>query len=196
MGMTGTGRRRFGARAWLAGLAVATAVAVTGCGGGGGGDEVASAGGGRAAAGASKNASSELTEYVEAQRKWVACLREAGLDAPDPDAQGKVDLGDQSKWKRDPKALKAQEKCADLSVPVPDSLEKAQQPELSKEEARKNRAYATCMQQHGAPDFPDTDADGHFRDVTWDSTSAGAKRAARACASVIGVPADAPPAKG
>lgn len=190
----GMGARRFGVRVWVAGVAV---VVVAGCGGGGGGDgEVASAGGGKTSAGASKDSSSELADYVDAQRKWVDCLREAGLDAPDPDAHGKVDLGDQSKWKRDPKALKAQEKCADLSVPVPDSVEKAQQPELSKDEIRKNEEYATCMQEHGAPDFPDTDDSGHFRDVTWDSTSAGAKRATRACASVIGVPADAPSAKG
>ncbi|MER5948277.1 hypothetical protein ABT127_19705 [Streptomyces sp. NPDC001904] len=150
-------------------------------------------GGGTAA---SRGASSELGDYVEAQRAWVKCLRGAGLDAPDPDAKGKVDLGDQSKWKRDPKALAAQEKCADLSVPVPDSVEKAQQPELSKAEIAKNRKYARCMQDNGASDFPDTDAGGHFQDVTWDSTSAGAKRATRACASIIGIPDDAPTPKG
>ncbi|GGW53889.1 hypothetical protein GCM10010503_33910 [Streptomyces lucensis JCM 4490] len=189
-------RRRFGARTWLAGVAAAALVGTAGCGGDGDdGGEVASAGGGKTGAGSEK-ASSELTEYVDAQRKWVKCLRDAGLDAPDPDAQGKVDLGDQSKWKRDSTALKAQEKCANLSVPVPDSVEKAQQPELSEAEIRKNQKYAKCMQEHGAPDFPDTDSGGHFRDVTWDSTSTGAKRATRTCASIIGVPTDAPSAQG
>ncbi|MCX4533823.1 hypothetical protein ACWD4L_14220 [Streptomyces sp. NPDC002596] len=190
-------RRRFGGRLVLAGMASVVALVVTGCGdGGNGGDEVASAEGGRTSAKASTSSSGELAEYVEAQRKWVTCLRGEGLDAPDPDAKGKVELGDQSKWKRDPKALKAQEKCADLSVPVPESVEKAQQPELTKEEIRKNQQYAECMQEHGAPDFPDTGADGHFRDVTWDSTSAGAKRATRACASIIGIPDDAPTPQG
>ncbi|MEV0491138.1 hypothetical protein [Streptomyces atratus] len=70
------------------------------------------------------------------------------------------------------------------------------QPELAKEEIRKNQQYAECMQEHGAPDFPDTGADGHFRDVTWDSTSAGAKRATRACASIIGIPDNAPTPQG
>ncbi|MFF4758911.1 hypothetical protein [Streptomyces sp. NPDC001292] len=42
------------------------------------------------------------------------------------------------------------------------------------------------MQEHGAPDFPDTDETGRFRDVTWDSTSAGAKRATRAGRSAGG----------
>jgi hypothetical protein len=178
-------------------MASVAALAVTGCGGGddGNGDEVASVKGGSGKSSA-EGASGELTEYVEAQRKWVACLRDKGLDAPDPDAKGQVDLGDASKWKRDPKALDAQEKCADLSVPVPESVEKAQQPELTAAEIRKNKRYATCMQENGAPDFPDTGEDGHFLDVIWDSTSSGAKRATRECASIIGVPDDAPSAQG
>ncbi|WP_285564356.1 hypothetical protein [Streptomyces sp. RTGN2] len=195
-------RRRFKGQLWLMGAASLTALALTtGCGGDGGGDgEVASAGSAKSSATAPASASaggtSELAEYVDAQRKWVKCLRDAGLDAPDPDAKGNVDVGDRSKWKRDPKALKAQEECAGLSVAVPDSVEKAQQPPLSETEIRKKKQYATCMQEHGAPDFPDTDDSGHFQDVTWDSASAGAKRATRACASVIGIPDDAPVPQG
>ncbi|WP_258395316.1 MULTISPECIES: hypothetical protein [unclassified Streptomyces] len=180
------------------GVVALVAVGVGGCGGGGDADrEVASVREGQGRRGASSpGASGELADYVEAQRTWVRCLRGAGVDAPDPDAKGRVDLGDPSRWKRDPKALAAQEKCADLSVPVPDSVEKAQQPELSKAEIARNEEYARCMQDNGAPDFPDTDASGHFQDVVWDSASAGAKRATRACASVIGVPDDAPTPKG
>lgn len=191
-------RRRFEGGLWLMGAVSLTALALTtGCGGdGGSGGEVASAATAKGSATASPSGSSELSEYVDAQRRWVSCLRDAGLDAPDPDARGMVDLGDQSKWKRDPKALQAQEKCAGLSVAVPDSVEKAMQPELSQDEIRTKQRYATCMQEHGAPDFPDTDESGHFQDVTWDSTSAGAKRATRACASVIGVPDDAPTPQG
>ncbi|MER7725096.1 hypothetical protein [Streptomyces sp. NPDC096323] len=191
-------RRRFKGRLWLMGAASFTALALTtGCGGDSGGDgEVASAGSTKSSATTSAGSTSELAEYVDAQRKWVTCLRDEGLDAPDPDAKGKVDLGDQSKWKRDPEALAAQEKCAGLSVAVPDSVEKAQQPELSETEIRKKKQYATCMQEHGAPDFPDTDESGHFQDVTWDSASAGAKRATRACASLLGIPDDAPAPRG
>ncbi|WP_030613709.1 hypothetical protein [Streptomyces sclerotialus] len=189
-------RRWFGGRL-LVGAVSVVALTVTGCGGGGDeGDEIASAGNGKPSAGTSKGGTSELAEYVEGQRKWVACLRKEGLDVPDPDAKGQVDFGDNAKWKRDQKALKAQEKCADLSLPVPESVQKEQQPELSEEEIEKNRRYATCMQEHGAADFPDTGEDGHFRDVQWDSTSAGAKRAARQCGSIIGIPSDAPTPKG
>lgn len=191
-------RRGYEGRLWLMGTASLMALALTtGCGGdGGGGGEVASAASAQSSTTAYPGASSELSEYVDAQRKWVSCLRDAGLDAPDPDARGMVDLGDRSKWKRDPKALEAQEKCAGLTVAVPDSVEKAQQPELSKAEIRTKQRYATCMQEHGAPDFPDSDESGHFQDVAWDSTSAGAKRATRACASIIGVPDDAPAPQG
>ncbi|MEU0832243.1 hypothetical protein [Streptomyces sp. NPDC005969] len=190
-------RRRFGGRLVLAGTASVVALVVTGCGGGGnGGDEVASAVGDKTGDKASASGSSELADYVEAQRKWVKCLRGEGLDAPDPDAKGMVDLGDRTKWKRDPKALKAQEKCAELNVPVPESLEKAQQPELTKEEIRTNQRYAKCMQEHGAPDFPDTGADGRILEITWDSTSAGAKRATRVCGPIIGIPTDAPSPQG
>jgi hypothetical protein len=183
------------------GVASVVALAMTGCGGdGNGGEDVASAGknkGGGATASATRDAaSSELADYVKARGKWVKCLRGAGFDAPDPDAKGQVDVGDPAQWKRDPKALRAQDKCSDLSVPVPDSVEKAQQPELSKAEIRKNERYSTCMQEHGAPDFPDTDETGHFQDVAWNSTSAGAKRATRKCAPIIGIPDDAPTPKG
>ncbi|MET9662284.1 hypothetical protein [Streptomyces sp. NPDC006510] len=90
-------RRWFGGR-FLVGAVVVVAMTVTGCGGSDDkGGEVASADSGKPTASASKRASSELSEYVEGQRKWVGCLRDAVFDAPDPDAKGKVDLGDASK---------------------------------------------------------------------------------------------------
>ncbi|WP_406382400.1 hypothetical protein [Streptomyces sp. NBC_01618] len=189
-------RRWYGGRL-LIGAASVVALTVTGCGGGGNsGDDFASASNGKTDATTSKGSSSELADYVEGQRKWVKCLRDEGFDTSDPDSKGRVDLGDKSAWKRDPKALKAQEKCASLSLPIPESLLKEQLPELSKDEIGKNRRYARCMQEHGAPDFPDTGADGHFQESAWDATSAGAKRAARVCAPIIGIPDDAPTPKG
>jgi hypothetical protein len=187
-------------RRWFTGplsaVAVSVALAVTGCGGGHEKEEVASAHHGGASAHASRDASGELATYVEGQRKWVACLRHEGLDVPDPDAKGLVDLGHDPKWKSDPTAVKAQQKCAHLSLPVPEDLEKEQRPKLSKKEAAKNRRYSECMQEHGAPDFPDIDANGYFQQITWDSASAGGKRATRVCAPILGIPADAGTPKG
>lgn len=188
------------ARMGFGAASLVLALALTGCGGGGDTNdgEVASVGkdptGGKSSA--APGASSELAEYVEAKRKWVACLREDGLDAPDPDAKGNVDLGDARKAKQDPKFLAAQEKCQSLVVPVPDSLEREMQPELSAQEIARKKQYATCMQENGAPDFPDTDDKGFSREVAWDSTSAGAKRAQRACGEILGIPDDGSEAKG
>ncbi|MFE3905575.1 hypothetical protein ACFXPY_36140 [Streptomyces sp. NPDC059153] len=194
--MSMTARQWYGERLLIGVVSVVT-LTVTCCGGGGNsGNEVASASNGKPGAKAAKSGSSELAGYVEGQRKWVECLRDEGFDIPDPDSRGRVDFGDNSKWKRDPKALRAQEKCASLSLPIPESVLKEQQPELSEEEIGKNRRYAKCMQEHGAPDFPDTGTDGHFQESPWDSASAGAKRAARACAPIIGIPDDAPALKG
>ncbi|WP_306316283.1 MULTISPECIES: hypothetical protein [unclassified Streptomyces] len=188
------------ARAGFATASLVLALALTGCGGDGGDDggEVASVGKGGPDGGATATAgaSSELTEYVEARRKWVGCLRENGLDAPDPDAKGNVDLGDARKAKSDPKFLDAQEKCKDLSVAVPEGLEREMQPELSAKEIAKKKRYAKCMQENGAPDFPDTDDKGFSEEVTWDSTSAGAKKAQRACGEIVGIPDDTSTAKG
>ncbi|MFC0601648.1 hypothetical protein [Streptomyces palmae] len=190
-----------GARGWssgrllLAGTVSAMAFAMAGCGGGGG-SEVASAQDGGPGRQGSQGGSSALAEYVDAQRAWVACLREQGLDVPDPDAKGRVDFGDNRAVKSDRKYIRAQERCADLHPTIPDELEQSLQPPLSKAEIEKRRRYARCMQEHGAPDFPDPDAKGHLEQVPWDSTSAGAKRAERSCGPIMGVPRNPPPARG
>ncbi len=188
-------------RAGFGAASLVVALVLTGCGGGdeGSGGEVASAEkstpGGAAASGSAQG-KGELAGYVDAQREWVGCLREHGLDAPDPDAKGRVDLGDARKAKSDPKFLAAQEKCRSLVPSLPDSLEQEMQPELSAKEIAQKKRYATCMQEGGAPDFPDTDDKGFSKEVAWDSTSVGAKRAQRTCGSIIGVPDDAASAKG
>ncbi|MFD9717381.1 hypothetical protein [Streptomyces sp. NPDC059076] len=185
-------RRGFGGRLMLVGMASAVALTLTGCGGDSkdgkdGKDEVASVKE-KSDAKKDKAATGEMATYIEAQRKWVQCLRDKGLDAPDPDAKGRVDLGDASKIKQDPKSRKATEDCSDLNVPVPTSVERVQQGKFSKKEIETKKKYAKCMQEKGAPDFPDPDSEGFWQEVTWDSASAGAKRAARACGSIIGVP--------
>lgn len=173
-------------------VAVALLMAVAGCSdtGGGGADEVANVSGGKPSAkSTTEQVKSELAEYIDGMRAWVGCMREAGVDLPDPDAKGNVKIDIPStQWKREPKYLRAQEKCTDKHPSLSDSLEKAQQPELTKEEKAKRHEYATCMQDNGAPDFPDVGEDGYFVDENWDSTSAGAKSAGRTCdKSVYGV---------
>lgn len=119
-----------------------------------------------------------ITQYVEAQRAWVKCLRDAGIDAPDPDAKGRVafDKADA----RTPAFEAAQTKCASLSTVVPDGIE--EKPPLTAEDAQRHRDYATCIRQNGVPDFPDPDSAGEW------TSSAGedALRAQAICEPVLG----------
>lgn len=194
--------RGFGGPA-VAGVVSVLVLSVAGCSSGGsGGDDVASVSrNGSAPAGAGASARSgpgDLAGYVEAQRAWVACLRKEGVDVSDPDAKGRVDFGttDRLALKKDPEFQKAQDKCAHLTVAIPDDVEKGLQPPLTADEKRKNLRYSECMQENGAPDFPDTGEDGRFGETVWDSMSASAKRAAQVCGPIIGAPTDTPAPRG
>ncbi|MDX5456157.1 hypothetical protein ACFWRG_14620 [Micromonospora tulbaghiae] len=173
-----------------AALGAAALVLVTaGCGGDAKEPSVATAGGTPSAV-ASGDA---VTAYVEGVRGYVACLRKEGVKVSDPDAKGRIEFsGDARAVKADPKFRAAQVKCNDLNPPVPQGLE--DKPALTPEEVEKAREYARCMQTKGAPDFPDPGPDGYQPESEdgkplWNSGSAGAKRAAAACGSIVGVPA-------
>ncbi|GAA2299829.1 hypothetical protein GCM10010234_48210 [Streptomyces hawaiiensis] len=176
------------------------AITLAGCGGEGDTPKVPTAGGDRASGNASGKATpgggDDVAAYVNAQREWVTCLRKNGVDAPDPDAKGQVDFGDNAALKKNTKFLDASEKCASLKAAVPEGLENANQPELTPEQIKVKREYADCMQKNGAPDFPDPGPDGTAQGSEWNQTSAGAKRATRVCAPIIGDPADQPAGKG
>ncbi|KOG08920.1 MULTISPECIES: hypothetical protein [Streptomyces] len=190
-------------RVLLAAAAAVVAFALTGCGDGGGeagriptaGDGATS--GGTTAGQASGSGKDEVAAYVEGRRAYVKCLRENGIDAPDPDANGQVDLGDGVALKKNPTFRTASEKCAPLSPPVPEEIERRLAPKLTPEQIKTQFAFADCMQKNGAPDFPDPAPDGNvYGDVQWDSTTAAAKQAARTCAPIIGQPVDQGPGKG
>ncbi|MFJ9740068.1 hypothetical protein [Streptomyces sp. NPDC101166] len=177
------------------------AITLAGCGGEGDTPKVPTAGGDKASGNASGKTTApsggdDVAAYVNAQREWVRCLRENGVDAPDPDAVGQVDFGDNAALKKNTKFLDASEKCASLKAAVPESLENAGRPKLTPEQIKVKRDYADCMQKNGAPDFPDPGPDGTAQGSEWNQTSAGAKRATRVCAPIIGDPADQPAGKG
>lgn len=191
-------------RVLLAAAAAGVALALTGCGGGG--DEagrIPTAVEGTASAGTGENTTSgsgkdEVTAYVDAQRAWVKCLRANGIDAPDPDENGQVDLGDARPLKTDPTSRAALEKCGKDKAAVPEEIERRLAPKLTPEQIRKQVEFADCMQKNGAPDFPDPEPDGHAYgdDQQWDATTAAAKQASRTCAPIIGDPVDQGPGKG
>lgn len=194
-------------RVLLAAAASMVAFALAGCGSDGGDSKVPTAGDGESSASGKaaggQGGGGEVAAYVKAQRGWVQCLRDNGVDAPDPDEKGEVDFGgDKARaLKKDPKFLKASVKCADKKPTVPESIEDANRPKLTAAQIKVARDFAACMQKHGAPDYPDPGPDGYQRNSNsgipeWDQSSAGAQRATRICSPIAGNPTNPPAAKG
>jgi hypothetical protein len=178
----------------LAAAASMLILSLTGCGSGGGDPQVATAvtatRPGPASAGA-RTSGNDVAAYIESMRDWVKCLREQGIEASDPDATGTVTFpGNAGGQKTDAKFVAAQNKCRSLHPAVPESVTEMRKPKLTSEQIKVMRKYANCMQENGAPDYPDPGPDGYIsRQQKWDRTSPGAQRATRACAGIIGDPA-------
>lgn len=133
------------------GLALSGAVAA--CGGGSDGPGVATAGSGSAGASAAPSAS---LDNADRQRAFATCMRDNGVDLPDPDPGGsglRLDLPGAGGEKFDA----ALEKCRHL---LPNGGESRQ---LNPEEVERYRKFADCMREHGV-DLPDPDpASGRVR---------------------------------
>ncbi|GAA4726319.1 hypothetical protein [Phytohabitans rumicis] len=135
-----------------------------------------------------------VAQYVEAQRKWVACMRQQSFDLPDPDAKGQVDfsgLGDGLELKKNPKWSEAQKACQEFKVPI---SEEELYP-LTAEQIANARAYSACRRANGRPDYPDPKPNGYMpegwgRELTPTEEQAD-RRASAICAPVQdGLPPD------
>jgi hypothetical protein len=151
-------------------LPVLTTLLLAACGGGGGGDDgVASLGGGGTGGDATATTTSP-EEREEAMLDWAACMREHGLDVPDPqvDADGRTSIivgreagdDDDSDGTRsappDRAAFEAaQEECGD-----PPAFGGELSEEDRKEMQERALEFAACMRDNGAEDFPDPDFSG------------------------------------
>jgi hypothetical protein len=137
---------------------LALGLALSGCAGQGGeSPTVATAGNGAPAAEESAAPSDE-----DKAREFAACMREEGVDLPDPQpatgagpgAKGgggfavKVEGGDKEKVNA------AMEKCRPL---LPNGGEMKP---LTPEQLERQRELAKCMRANGVPDFPDPDPNG------------------------------------
>jgi hypothetical protein len=129
-------------------LAVAS-VALGACGGGAADDATAGTGDRRA-------------EFREAALKFAKCMREHGVDMPDPKPGegGRITLGGPGMGPEDqPKMEAAQKACQKI-------LESVRPPEMSaeKEQEFKEQAlkFARCMREHGI-DMPDPQFQGGGR---------------------------------
>jgi hypothetical protein len=132
-----TGGRRIGARLAVVAAACGTSVALAACGGGG------------EDAGAS--VANQEDRFQEAGLKFAECMRENGVDVPDPEAGEPGVMFRLHEGEDDGASFReAEEECRH-------HLEAAR-PELSEEQEAEFRdgalEFAECMREHGI-DFPD-----------------------------------------
>lgn len=153
-------RRLAGARlAMPLALTVGLAIALAGCGGqDDGGDGIATAGNGGAAASPSASASGEPVDAEERRLEFARCMRENGVEMPDPGPDNEGGVRFRFGEGTDPKKAEAAlEKCRQH---LPNGGER---PQLSPEQQEKLREYAKCMRDNGVTGFPDPSADGGIR---------------------------------
>ncbi len=141
-------------------VAVAAAgLLVAGCGGGdGAGAKVASIGGTTTTTGTGGSASNSGGDLQERALAFAKCMREHGIDMPDPkvDANGRMNMRVNGRGVDDAKMRAAQTACQDKmggsfgpgSGPADPRFQEA---------ALK---YSQCMRQHGVPKFPDPQPNG------------------------------------
>jgi hypothetical protein len=134
-------KRKPGVAATAVVLALALTLVVTACGGNGGG----------------KSAADRESEARDAQLRYAQCMREHGVDVPDPVFEpggGSLQIGpDPEDIPGGKSALNEAEQACQKH------LDDIEPPELSEEEQEEFReaslANARCMREHGIENFPD-----------------------------------------
>ncbi|GAA3554927.1 hypothetical protein GCM10022222_43190 [Amycolatopsis ultiminotia] len=167
-------------------LAGVTALLLSACGNGGDdGDKVASisAPPSTSAAGTAGGSGGTDTDRGEQMRQFAKCMREHGIDMPDPKGDGSGATIALPGGASDDKLTKAQDACKSL-------LPNGGQPKpLSPQELDKARKEAKCMREHGV-DMPDPDPSGKSARPAIEAGDKGKMaEAAKACG--LGTMADA-----
>jgi hypothetical protein len=124
------------------------------------GTQVATAGG--AAAGATATPSVDAADREERMRQFAACMREHGVDVPDPEpGSGGVRIGGggagPGRIRPDDPDFRAAFGACRSKLP-----NGGEPPKLNPEQIEQFRQFAACMREHGV-DVPDPDADGRLR---------------------------------
>jgi hypothetical protein len=121
----------------------ALALALTGCGSGdGGGSDVASVGGGDKTSAAAQPSADSQGKAL----KFAQCMRENGIDMPDPDSSGKMAMTFDAPQE---KVKAAQEACRQYAPSG------GQQIRDDPEMAANLRKLAQCMRDNGVESYPD-----------------------------------------
>lgn len=135
-------------------LGLLLALAAAGCGGTDDGDDGVATAGGNSDSTASASAKPEAMTDEERQVRFAQCMRENGVDMPDPEIDnGRVRI--RAPEGADPQKVQAaMEKCKQY---LPNGGER---PRGNPEMTEQLRKYAQCMRDNGIPEFPDPSADG------------------------------------
>jgi hypothetical protein len=122
--------------------------------------KVASVGGDATASAA---AAPQAQDAAAQGRKFAQCMREQGVEMPDPGPDGMVPL-DVDQGNQD-KVTAASRKCREF---LPNGGEPAK---MSAADIAKRRDFAACIRKNGLPDFPDPDPETGDFSVSKDKAS-------------------------
>jgi hypothetical protein len=131
------------------------ALALTGCAqNGGDNDDGIATAGGTPTASASADAGEKLSDE-EMRLKFAECMREQGIDMPDPGNGPGVRI--RVREGTDPKKVDAAMEACKQYAP-----NGGEPPKLNAEQLEQARKYAKCMRENGVPNFPDPGSDGRI----------------------------------
>ncbi|TYB42889.1 hypothetical protein [Actinomadura chibensis] len=159
-----------GFKVWV--VVVAVLVGGAGCGGGDDGGGVASAGG-AAAGGVSASPSASLSAE-DSRLKFAQCMRENGVDVPDPgsgDASA-LRLGKGAGREKLQAALKQCQQWLQAGGKLPDMKDPKKRDQYVE--------FAQCMREHGV-DMPDPGPDGKIRLPSEGVDRGAVEKARKAC---------------
>ncbi|MFI5913693.1 hypothetical protein [Dactylosporangium sp. NPDC051541] len=132
--------------------------------------------------GSAKPSASATVDKAEANRQFAKCMREHGVDMPDPGPDGSIQFDSNAAGGDRNKAVAAASACQQY-LPNGGTLQN-----LSPEQLEQARAFAKCMREHGV-DMPDPDPITGMAAIVnsgIDFNSPTFKAATEACKSVVG----------
>ncbi|WP_327008615.1 hypothetical protein OHA72_16005 [Dactylosporangium sp. NBC_01737] len=145
--------------ALVLGLLLVLGPAVTGCGKPAGGNGVASAGGTPTASASSGTGNGQRDPVKDQENflKYAQCMRDKGVDMPDPQMDGG---GISMMIPEGTDKAKVDAANAECKQFLPNGGEPMKaDPEMQE----KMRKFAQCMRENGLPEFPDPSEDGGIR---------------------------------
>ena len=153
--VSGGPRRTARLRPGLALGSLVLALVTVGCGSGGEGGGIATAGGPAAGASVEARPASEPEDLQAQQLRFAQCMREHGIDMPDPEVNdgggATITIPDGA----DPQEVDAAAKECRQYLP------NGGEPQQADPEVLENtRQFARCMRENGIPNFPDPDENG------------------------------------